>query len=188
MKANKINALEALVSNLEISDRELIRWVNNRSKKPAGLIPTELPLVYRQGNVLTVENGLNLSRKSELWGIQLLSGVMVALQCRNSVPSNAWGKVKKFVESLTCNAQAGELPSKDVLIDGWGTEEEAKFEATVSVLKKNDIEADAYSGCIWCAEIYNQDYACYFNLGYGFYDWSSKGYTYGDARVALFFN
>ena len=76
----KFEKLEKLISELNISDKELISWVNNRSKVPAGLIPTELPLVYRRGNELTVENGLNLDRKSELWGIQLLSGVMVALQ------------------------------------------------------------------------------------------------------------
>ena len=79
MKTNKINALEAVIAALEISENELTNWFNNRGKDKTGLIPTELPLVYRRGNELTVENGLNLSRKSELWGIQLLSGVMVAL-------------------------------------------------------------------------------------------------------------
>ena len=77
----KFEKLEKVLSELNISDKELMNWVNNRSKSPAGLIPTELPLVYRRGNILTVENGLNLSRKHELWGIRLLSGVMVALTC-----------------------------------------------------------------------------------------------------------
>ena len=74
MKTNKINALEAVIAALEISENELTNWFNNRGKDKTGLIPTELPLVYRRGNELTVENGLNLGRKSELWGIQLLSG------------------------------------------------------------------------------------------------------------------
>ena len=103
MKTNKINALEAVIAALEISENELTNWFNNRGKDKTGLIPTELPLVYRRGNELTVENGLNLSRKSELWGIQLLSGVMVALTCGsgNNVSDTTWGKVKKFAEKMT---------------------------------------------------------------------------------------
>ena len=117
MKTNKINALEAVIAALEISESELAKWFNNRGKDKTGLIPTELPLVYRRGNELTVENGLNLSRKSELWGIQLLSGVMVALTCGsgNNVSETTWGKVKKFAEKMTFNGKPGILPSKDVL-------------------------------------------------------------------------
>ena len=94
----KFEKLEKVLSELNISNKELINWVNNRSKSPAGLIPTALPLVYRRGNELTVENGLNLSHKSELWGIQLLSGVMVALTCGsgNNVSETTWDEVKEF--------------------------------------------------------------------------------------------
>lgn len=107
MKTNKINALEAVIAALEISENELTNWFNNRGKDKTGLIPTELPLVYRRGNVLTVENGLNLSRKHELWGIQLLSGVMVALACRsgNNVSDTIWNEVKKFAEKMCLNGR-----------------------------------------------------------------------------------
>ena len=146
MKTNKINALEAVIAALEISESELAKWFNNRGKDKTGLIPTELPLVYCRGNELTVENGLNLSRKSELWGIQLLSGVMVALTCGsgNNVSDTTWGKVKKFAEKMTFNGKPGILPSKDVLKKHWGNKEEAKFAATVEVLEENEIEADGY--------------------------------------------
>ena len=185
----KFEKLEKVLSELNISDKELINWVNNRSKSPAGLIPTELPLVYRRGNELTVENGLNLSRKSELWGIQLLSGVVVALTCGsgNNVSDTTWGKVKKFAEKMTFNGKPGILPSKDVLKKHWGNKEEAKFAATVEVLEENEIEADGYRGCIWCSEECNPHHAYYFDLTYGGNDWYSKDPTnYGD-RVALAF-
>ena len=58
----KFEKLEKLISELNISESELAKWFNNRGKDKPGLIPTELPLVYRRGNVLTVENELNLSR------------------------------------------------------------------------------------------------------------------------------
>ena len=185
----KFEKLEKLISELNISDKELISWVNNRSKVPAGLIPTELPLVYRRGNELTVENGLNLGRKSELWGIQLLSGVMVALICGpgNNVSDTTWGEVKKFAEKMRLNGKPGFLPSKDVLKEHWGTEEQTRFTATVKVLKENEIAADGYWGCIWCSEESNPYYAYYFGLRYGNYDWIHKYDTYSNDRVALAF-
>ena len=189
MKTNKINALEAVIAALEISESELAKWFNNRGKDKTGLIPTELPLVYRRGNELTVENGLNLSRKSELWGIQLLSGVMVALTCGsgNNVSETTWGKVKKFAEKMTFNGKLGVLPSQDVLKKHWSNKEEAKFAATVEVLEENEIGADGYRGCIWCSEAYDPYYAYYFSLRNGNFDWDDKDGTGNDDRVALAF-
>ena len=189
MKTNKINALEAVIAALEISENELTNWFNNRGKDKTGLIPTELPLVYRRGNVLTVENGLNLSRKHELWGIQLLSGVMVALACRsgNNVSDTIWNEVKKFAEKMRLNGKSGFLPSKDVLKEHWGTEEQTRFTATVKVLKENEIAADGYWGCIWCSEEYGPNYACSFGLSYGINGWNTKDATDDHARVALAF-
>ena len=189
MKTNKINALEAVIAALEISENELTNWFNNRGKDKTGLIPTELPLVYRRGNVLTVENGLNLSRKHELWGIQLLSGVMVALACRsgNNVSDTIWNEVKKFAEKMRLNGKSGFLPSKDVLKEHWGTEEQTRFTATVKVLKENEIAADGYWGCIWCSEDYTPYGAYCFGLRDGDNGWGSKGITSNDDRVALAF-
>ena len=186
----KFEKLEKVLSELNISDKELMNWVNNRSKSPAGLIPTALTLVYRCGNELTVENGLNLSRKSELWGIQLLSGVMVALTCGsgNNVSETTWGKVKKFAEKMTFNGKPGILPSKDVLKKHWGNKEEAKFAATVEVLEENEIEADGYRGCIWCSEVYYRAGAFCFNLENGYRGWGHKDDTNIDDRVALAFS
>ena len=140
-------------------------------------------------NELTVENGLNLSRKSELWGIQLLSGVMVALTCGsgNNVSETTWGKVKKFAEKMTFNGKPGVLPSIDVLKKHWGNKEEAKFAATVEVLEENEIEADGYWGCIWCSEEYSPNGAYYFILEGGYGGWVYKTYTSGSGRVALAF-
>ena len=186
----KFEKLEKVLSELNISDKELMNWVNNRSKSPAGLIPTELPLVYRRGNILTVENGLNLSRKHELWGIRLLSGVMVALTCGsgNNVSETTWGKVKKFAEKMTFNGKPGVLPSQDVLKKHWSNKEEAKFAATVEVLEENEIEADGYRGCIWCSEVYYRAGAFCFNLENGYRGWGQKDDTNIDDRVALAFS
>ena len=185
----KFEKLEKVLSELNISDKELINWVNNRGRDKTGLIPTELPLVYRRGNVLTVENGLNLNRKHELWGIQLLSGVMVALTCGsgNNVSKTTWDEVKKFSEKMTFNGKPGVLPSQDVLKKHWSNKEEAKFAATVEVLEENKIEADGYRGCIWCSEEFSPTNAYYFNLKNGNNDWNNKNNTNNNDRVALAF-
>ena len=188
MKTNKINALEAVIAALEISENELTNWFNNRGKDKTGLIPTELPLVYRRGNELTVENGLNLDRKSELWGIQLLSGVMVALQRgpENNISPATWEEVKKFAEKMRFKGKPGFLPFQDVLNKHWGKAEREKFTITIAVLKENNINADGYRGCIWCSEVYDCHNACFFGLRYGGKGWHPK--TYINKRIAVAFS
>ncbi len=184
----KFEKLEKLISELNISDKELISWVNNRSRDKTGLIPTELPLVYRRGNVLIVENGLNLNRKHELWGIQLLSGVMVALQRdpENNISPATWEEVKKFAEKMRFKGKPGFLPSQDVLNKHWGKAEREKFTITIAVLKENNINADGYRGCIWCSEVYDCHNACFFGLRYGGKGWHPK--TYINKRIAVAFS
>ena len=189
MKTSKIEALEAFITDLEISENELTDWFNSRGKDKSGLIPTKLPLVYRKGNEITVEKGLDLNRKDELWGIQLLSGVMVALQCGAgyNVIATTWGQVKEFAQTMRFNDKPGILPSKNVLKEYWGEVEKAKFAATVNVLKENEIAADGYRGCLWCSEEYFPDYAYFFGLNYGGYGWYSKYDPTTRDRVALAF-
>ena len=153
------------------------------------LIATALPLVYRKDNEFEVLDGLDMNRKEELWGIQLLSGVMVALTrgSGNNVSKTTWTNVKKFAENITFNGKPGFLPSKDVLEEHWGGMEEAKFAATVEVLEENEIEADGYRGWIWCSEETGPNGAAYFNLNIGYSDWEHKDLTSTSVRVALAF-
>ena len=65
--------------------------------------------------------------------------------------------------------------------------EEAKFIATVEILKENEIAADGYWGCIWCSEEYGPGYAYCFTLGSGGSGWGNKGNTGNGDRVALAF-
>lgn len=187
MITNKFAALEAFMSAQGITKSELMDWINGRRTE---VIPTELPLVYRRGNELTVESGLNLSRRSELWGIQLLSGVMVALKCDpgNNVSSPTWENVKSFAEKMRFEGMPCFLPSKNALKKHWGNEEKAKFVATVEVLEENEIEADGYQGCIWCSEAYYPDGVYFFSLENGYGGWNLKYGTGSNVRVALVFN
>lgn len=158
------------------------------------IIATALPLVYRKDNEFEVLDGLDMNRKEELWGIQLLSGVMVALKCGpgNNVSATTWEEVEKFAENITFNGKPGFLPSKDVLRKHWGKKEKAKFAATVEVLEENGIEADGieadgYQGGIWCSGEYSPGFAYCFDLNYGSVDWIIKYNTYFNDRVAVAF-
>ena len=88
---------------------------------------------------------------------------------------------------MRLNGKPGFLPSKGVLKEHWGGMEEAKFIATVEILKENEIAADGYWGCIWCSEAYYPYGAYYFSLGNGYGGWYTKYNTYYDDRVALAF-
>ncbi|MDO5386296.1 MAG: hypothetical protein Q4F75_03395 [Pseudomonadota bacterium] len=153
------------------------------------LIATALPLVYRKDNEFEVLDGLDMNRKEELWGIQLLSGVMVALKCGpgNNVSATTWEEVEKFAENITFNGKPGIIPSQDVLIEYWGNEEKAKFAATVEVLEENEIEADGYRGYIWCSDGYFLYHACRFSLKVGSFGCYFKDTTNSNDRVAIAF-
>ena len=162
MKAEQIRVLEAVISAMKISNSDLEDWF--KARKRGNFIPTDLPLVYCKGNEFFVENGLNLKRKKELWGIQLLSGVMVALKygwqtmsslefaAQNSIFSTAYKDVKKFAEIMRFNGRQGFIPFRSVLDKHWGKEEKEKFEATVEILRENGIDADDYNGAVWCVD------------------------------------
>ena len=135
-------------------------------------------------------NGLDLRCKDELWGIQLTSGVMVALKRGrgNNVSKTTWEQVKRFAQKMRFNGKPGFLPFKDVLKEHWDDTEKIRLAKTVCVLKENKIEADGYEGIIWCSEFYGPRSVYYFTLDYGGDDWIHKGTIGSDVRVAVAFN
>lgn len=162
MKGN-FEVLEALVASLGISQKELENWVKTREGKNE-LIPTELPLVYRQGKELTVEKGLNLSRKSYLWGVQLPSGVMIALK---SGSHRDWYDAFGYARYLEYDGQNGSLPLGEALFK-YDREkdflEEDLYYKTKGLLENYGIEVDHYSGRFWCKDKDANWRAYYFDL------------------------
>lgn len=154
----KTEALEKLISKLEISESELANWFYNRNH--TNFIPTKLPLVYCHNNKLIVRQGLDLNHKKELWGIQLSSGVMVSLTCweKNQDmidailhgpinPRLTWKRAKKIVNTMQFNGKKGRLPSRCIFKKGWDGLDE-----TSGILEENNIEAVGGFGFVWCTE------------------------------------
>lgn len=184
----KFEKLDALIAELEISDCELRKWYNKRSEKD-NIIPTVLPLVYRQRYKLIVKNGLDLRCKDNLWGIQLSSGIMIALRCgaEDDVITTTWDYVRIFAQKIKFNHESGSLPALDMLKKCWDDEEKNKFKAVFDVLSENDIDADGCWGSVWCSEQYNLDCAYFFGLGGNEIGWDKKERAFIDDRVALVF-
>ena len=143
-----------------------------QSSKTSKLIPTTLPVVYREDNTFFVLKGLDTLQREKVWGISL-NGLFIKKTlgtCRwNDAASGNWYDIKQFVESMTFNKKKGKLPplafiKKDragiaygtqVSSTPWGGKDEEAFNNTVEVLTANGITADKYSGYLWCSdEIY----------------------------------
>lgn len=188
MDKKKLQALENLVASLEITNAELEEWLYQRIHTDE-VFPTKLNLVYRQGNELMIENGLYLARKNEVWGIQLLSGVLVALkrEVKNNLVSTTWDDVYSFVRHLRCGRKSGTLPSKYELEKYWGSKEKSLFLETVDVLRKANIDVDEYQGCLWCREEYNFNAAYCFCLETNSISWRGKDWDLADDRIAVEF-
>lgn len=149
MKTTKFELLEAVVAAEEITQQELMEWINNRN---SSVIPTELPIAYRKGSELTIENGLDLRRKSEVWGLQLRSGLVVALTVSEKQMYD--GELEMLAYHLRFNGMPGRVPSLAALYDRMNDpnkrEEKQAFNATVKILNQNGIKADNYGGDVWC--------------------------------------
>ena len=187
----KFKELEDFLLEKQISNDELADWLSKRLENRTILIPTALPLVYRKGNEFSVEKGLNLNRKNELWGLELFSGIMLALECGSGkdLQSTNWKNVKEFAEKMRFNGKSGSLPSAEVLINSCGANEEKKFIKTLKVLSEYKINAcDGYWGSIWCAASDNSPSSVFFHLEYGILDRSSKKTTSFNDRVAVAFD
>jgi len=107
-------------------------------------ILTSLPLVYKRNCQLLVSEGLDLKRKDELWGIQLSSGVMVALKCDDDFI--LCKEAIERAEALMFNGKRGNLPVQ-LSIEA---RDKKSFNFTVKVLKEHGINADLYIGMVWC--------------------------------------
>lgn len=149
-----------------ISRNEFRNLFGYRKKKANGLIPTPLTLVYRRGNELSVKNGLDLSRKDELWGMRLPSGLMIGLYVHRGAETygDAWKVSSMIAKSMRYRGKQGRLPSDCFLFENFGCEETELLAATIDCLAALgciDIEeAGLESTILSCSRIEKGIVAC----------------------------
>lgn len=160
METNKFKALESQ----EISKNEL------------DLVPMPLPLVYRCGHTFIVRNGLDLKRRKELWGIEILPGTInsVIMSLRRGtvetpegfVPAT-WYNVLNKIKKSNCG---GRMPSAGLLKKHVGVKEIALLEGTLKRLREEGIDAGCFLGVCWCYDNVLENKFGVFSLGTGNYD------------------
>ena len=135
-------------------------------KKPANLIPTSLPLVYKQADKFYLLNGLDTLQRENVWGIALggifIKNILDGTGRWQDAESSTWFDIKVFAEAMTFNGKKGRLPSLAEFLKAklktWeqhkNTFKELKdiFNATVDILNANGIKADVFGGFCWCAD------------------------------------
>ena len=184
-----VAGFEATMSSLGISEQDFFCWCkkscisNEHDAKQLDvsaqeIIITALPIVYSNENKLSLEKGLILSRKHEIWGIQLLPNVIVALKGKVSDASNStWQQMKIFAEKMELNGKCGRLPSKVLFKNQWGYLERKKLEATIAVLALEKVEFGDMPNYLWCQEECNASLAYYLCLENSNGGWVAKNHT-----------
>ena len=78
-------------------------------------IKSLFPIVYQRGYLFEILPELDLTRKDEVWGYEIMPGIILAKKCGYAT----WDNVRLFAEDCVLNGKWGKLPSKEVLEQGW---------------------------------------------------------------------
>ncbi len=196
MKTNeKFAMLNAVVIAAEMNEKEIREWFEARQTtskpKSTGGIKSIFPIVYKKGNDFEILPELDLARKDEVWGYEIVPGIVLAKKCGadNNVKSTTWGNVKGFAERCRLNGKQGKLPSKNVLKQNWSQELRENIQKMDDFLCDNGIDAEEeYVGCLWCSKVvYDGDNVEYFLLDNGYDYWHIKDFDNRNDRVAVAF-
>ncbi len=192
----KFEALNAFVASLKIDEKEIREWFEARQTtskpKSTGGIKSIFPIVYKKGNDFEILPELDLARKDEVWGYEIMPGIVLARKCGcdNNVESTTWYEVKSFAESCRLNGKQGKLLSKNVFLleQHWSRELRENIQKMDAFLCKNGIDAEKDCvGIFWCSDVFDRDNACTFSLDTGEAHWGIKTHTRSYNRVVVAF-
>lgn len=145
--------------NAEIPNPAPVRNSEVRSVTPT-LIPTALPIIYqiKGTNRFEIKDALDITRKDEVWGWRLKSGIFWKKTLREQTESVYNHSYAAYLASqFEFEGKKGDLPSwenfKTTLND---RKSRNRINATATVLSKYGIEVDNYLNCrCWCKEKLN---------------------------------
>ena len=163
-------------------------------------IKSVFPVVYRRGNEFEILPELILERKNEVWGYEIMPGIVIAKKCGSdtNVESVDWYNSKTFAETSVLRGKRGALPSRtivsklrarDFLVLRSQIQEMDKF------LCNNGIDAETrseknprYAGVIWCSEENDYRTAYYFSLATCRGNYGLKVVSSATSRLMVVFN
>ncbi len=187
--------LKDFVASLNIINEEkLAQWFQSRhtssTAESTGGIKSIFPIVYKKGNDFEILPYLDLARKDEVWGYEILSGIILAKKCGGdgNYETTTWDHVKSFAERCSLNGKQGELPSKEVLAKICGQELEENIQKMDEFLCKNGINAqkEFKATLLWCSGDFGRTDSGYVTLK-GRANWYFKDMCFSGARICVAF-
>ncbi len=148
--------------------------------------------VYRFGSQFKTSSSLDEQNKNNLWGVQLSSGLVIALCCGCDFAGSLfadWEIVKDFASQMELNGKHGSLPSIGFLAEAFEpkSKDVAALDEVSDYLSKFGIEADGTVGALWCDDITKLKDAAVFDLSRFDVDWHYFRTSGNYIRVAMVF-
>ena len=189
----KFEALNEFVASLKIDEKEIREWFEARqtTSKPKSTegIKSIFPIVYKKGNDFEILPELDLARKEEVWGYEIMPGIIMAKRCgsNGSIAFNKWNSTKFFAENCMLNGKQGKMPSQERLFANWNKEIAEKIIAMDRFLCDNGILAEkTYIGSVWCYD-HDDERGFMFSLDNGIGHWVRYTSIDEDIRIAVEF-
>ena len=147
-------------------------------------IKSIFPIVYQRGYRFEILPELDLTRKDDVWGYEVMPGIILAKKCGYAT----WYDAKSFAEDCVLNGKWGKLPSKKALEQGWSEELEENVRKMDAFLCEKGINAERdFEGILWCSEVDGLYAAYFFHLGGGYNLAGDRRCLTGVERIAVAF-
>lgn len=193
-KNKKYEALNKLVASLGMDEEEISDWLQSRKTSSKAKSTKNnnciFPIAYKRENNFEILPELDLTRISEVWGYEIIPGIILAKKCgsNGSVETTTWDNVKSFAESCRLNGKQGKLPSSRMLTQNWINGLNANIQAMDKFLCENGIDAEkVYRGIIWCSELHDTKTAYTFISSYRHLCFGAKNFNAINDRIAIAF-
>ena len=194
----KFEKLNTLVVSLKMNEEEIEKWFQSRRNSSSGDskstsrsegVKSIFPIVYKKGDMFEILPELDLARKEEVWGYEIMPGIIMAKRCgsNGSIAFNKWNSTKFFAENCMLNGKQGKMPSRELVFANWNKEIAEKIIAMDRFLCDNGILAEkTYIGSVWCYD-HDDERGFMFSLDNGIGHWVRYTSIDEDIRIAVEF-
>lgn len=170
-KNEKFAVLDSVIAATEMTEKEIVSWFQSRQTSHVategrstsdGII---FPIAYKSGLEFEVLPEFIPERKDEIWGYEIMPGIIFAKRCGDNgdVEDTSKSAASTFAANSLLNGERGTLPSEKDLKDGWSEELKKKIQEMGKFLCENGVDAETKcEGAIWCKEDVDFLYGRYF--------------------------
>lgn len=171
-KEEKFKLLDAVIVATEMTEKEVEVYFQSRK----GIVQSIFPIAYKRENNFEILPYLDYARKKEVWGFEIMPGVILAKRCDtvDGVKADEWIISKNFAEKCTMAGKQGKLPSKELLKQNWSIELITNIRKMDEFLCEYDVNAEQrsseklwFTGVLWCSDVSRGSNPYYFIMENG---------------------